>query len=288
MTAATTRDSIPCSGKKTDFGTDCQCAANCHKCTVGSALEIIIGQCSVCKNKRSLFEGNCIASDFCKGSTIKGTVQGSGNFNRKCVVIDASDNASEEEGDQPTVCNGKITEGSSPPQPCTCPSNCHTCQGNVCSKCKNKQALFGGQCIGTSACNEAGGEVKGTGNFNRQCKGGKESTTTTTTTTATSTTITEAPCPTDALDHFSSARVGVRLKAAASFMLKKVGTVGSSADCAAQCIAYGARLDECKAFELKARGGKLRCNLLTTSSTLGTSMVSSVKYDLYDRSNYCN
>lgn len=294
-TAAADRDSILCSGKKTNVGDDCLCAANCHTCTVGPALQVASGQCSVCKNARSLFAGNCIESNVCEGITIKGTVKGGGNFNRKCVLEgglgDEQDGVKDGGGgEQPLVCVGKSTEGS-PPQPCTCPTNCHTCRGNVCSKCKNMRALLNGQCIATAACNEAGGEVKGTGNFNRKCEGGEVTQHTTAaatpTPTPTTTTAAEVPCPTDSLDHFNGARVGVRLKAASSFVLHKIATVGSGADCAAQCIAYGTR-SECKAFELKARGGMLRCNLLTTSSTLGTSMVSSAKYDLYDRSNFCS
>ena len=274
------RDSIPCSGKKTDRGTECQCAANCHTCTVGSALQVVDGQCSVCKNTRSLFEGNCIESDVCEGTAIKGTVQGRGNFNRKCVVAEESDSKDETDDKETLVCAGKTTEGSSS-QPCTCPINCHTCQGDVCLKCKNKQYNFDGQCISSSACNQVGGTTKGAGNFNRACEGGKQETTTTTTTT-------EAPCPTDALDHFNDVRAGIRLKGAGSFVLNngKFASVDDAGDCAGKCIAYGTG-SECKAFELKARGGQMRCNLLTSSSTLGTSIVSSAKYDLYNRANFC-
>lgn len=273
-TEAKKRDSIPCSGKKTDFGTECQCAANCHTCTVGLALEIINGQCSVCKNMRALFEGTCIETDVCEGTAVKGSVQGAGNFNRKCVVK----NADGEDGGDPPVCRGKTTEGSSP-QPCTCSANCHTCQGEVCSVCKNKHALFGGDCIDDAACEEVGGTVAGAGNFNRRCEGQITPKTTSTT---------PAPCPTDPLAHFKDARSNTRLKAAATYVLDdgKLASVDNAAGCAAKCIAYG-RGSECKGFDLKARGGQLRCNLLESSSLLGTSVVASEKYDLYDRSTFC-
>ena len=280
------RDAIPCAGKKTDVGTQCQCGANCHTCTVGPTLEIIVGQCSVCKNKHSLFEGNCITGDFCKSSTIKGTVQGSGNFNRKCIVLQTSGDRDGGD-DELNVCKGRFTDAPEP-QPCTCPSNCHTCQSSVCLKCKNKQALSGGQCITTSACSGAGGTVRGAGNFNRKCilAGAKQ------TTAATPKRTTAAPCPTDALKRFKNARVGVRLKGAAALAsdLKAGGdskfpSVPSAGVCAAHCIAYGSA---CKAFELKARGGQLRCNLMSSNSAFGTSVVTSAKFDLYERSHFCD
>lgn len=293
-TTAVSRESIPCAGKKTDVGAKCQCGANCHTCTVGPDLEILVGKCSICKNARSLFEGNCITGDYCKGSVIKGAVQGNGQFNRKCVafVTTTDKDLNGGGGDQP-VCRGKFTDALiSEPQPCTCPSNCHTCKGAMCLKCKNKHALSGGQCITTSACGGAGGVVKGTGNFNRECNIASTTHTTIVTTATTSTRTTKVPCPPGSLDRFDNVRVGVRLQGAAALAsnlkdggVSKFPSVASSEVCADHCIAYGAA---CKAFELKARGGQLRCNLLSSSSTFGTSIVASAKFDLYERLNFCN
>lgn len=273
-TTAAPRDSIPCSSKKTDIGTECVCDANCHTCTVGSKLEVIKGQCSKCKNSQALFAGNCVSTDACEAEG--GSVQGTGKFSRTCNIIEEND-----EDAKVPVCKGKATEGSSP-EPCTCPRNCHTCQGQVCLLCKNKQVLVGDQCVESSVCTDDNqGQVAGTGNFGRRCVGA------TTAETTKPTTSTTTACPSDGLEHFDAARVEVRLKKAADFVFDdgKIPKVEDAGACADSCIKYG---NACKAFELKVRGGQLRCNLLRSSASLGTSIVASEKYDLYDRSRFCD
>ena len=169
---------------------------------------------------------------------------------------------------------GKKTEAG---DACKCPADCHTCQGLTCSLCKNKAVLLDGSCGSSDECSSAGGRVTGAGNFGRACAVSDE-----TTTEAAATTT--APCPSNELDHFAASKQGVRLKGSQQLVLDGgASAVANSATCARLCVGAGKK---CKAFELKARGGILRCNLMSASSKT-SSIVLSNRWDLYDRLDFC-
>ena len=70
------------------------------------------------------------------------------------------------------VCRGGRTDND---DLCDCHSDCHTCsfaqgQAGTCTKCRNQQALFEGDCISTTACEALGLSVNGRGTFNRLCR----------------------------------------------------------------------------------------------------------------------
>ena len=70
------------------------------------------------------------------------------------------------------VCRGARTDND---DLCSCQLDCHTCsfaqgQAGNCTKCRNQQALFQGDCISATACDALGLRVTGRGNFNRICR----------------------------------------------------------------------------------------------------------------------
>jgi hypothetical protein len=276
-------------GKVSEGGKLCECAVNCYSCLVGSNLEILPDKCEICKNSKVLHNSGCIEPIECS-SMVGMAVRGEGKFNRRCIAV--PDTADDENRSQ--TCVGKTFEGTT--QACSCAqlvvstSNCYSCVSGggasaKCLVCKNARVLMDGRCVDDATCEDVGGVPTGAGNFRRTCN--MDGTTTTRKPTTTITIATDDPCPAAVMDHFEDAVVGTRLKGANKLVLAGGGSIFSvkdAADCAAQCVGFGER---CKAFEIKVRGGVLRCNLLSTSTALGAGTATSKLWDMYDRSRFC-
>jgi hypothetical protein len=268
-----------CVGRTTaETSMSCACGSSCHTCQLDNRLQPIDGGCTVCKNGQLLSDGSCITEGACEAAG--GTALGSGNFNRKCLPP------------QSATCVGRTTESG---KACKCPADCHTCEGLTCTLCKNKAVLIAGTCDSGAACVATGGSPVGNGRFGWVCTEASDPTEAAATTTTTTTTIeaaattkavaaTTTSCPQDLVEHFASPKQGIRLKGALQLVLANGASVAqSNAECAVRCVAAGS---SCKAFELKARGGVLRCQLMSESSKT-RSIVLSAKWDLYDRLDFC-
>lgn len=159
---------VTCAAReRSDNGLPCTCPEMCHVCHLdpgdGSS-----STCTMCKSAQLLLAGACVPLADCLAQG--GAMVGYGRFNLRCAVSATVGDATPVTFPPGTQCHGRATTAS-PPQPCVCLSDCHSCEytgsgAGACFYCKNSQYLLDGQCVPASDC-PAG--LRGSGKFGRTC-----------------------------------------------------------------------------------------------------------------------
>ena len=108
--------------------------------------------CTQCREQQYLHNGICLS-----GCPPGHTEHGTGNFNRRCVSLDA---------------NGANAGARTPAGTCVARrNNCHECtdDASACTKCRNAKYLDNTTGLCVDACNQ-GFDPVGTGSYNRRCE----------------------------------------------------------------------------------------------------------------------